>query len=90
MAPTMRPCTVDGRPALFHRWAEEDKGVLKINIFAKPDTVDAMLLNYNEKGVISNACDLTVMRTTFAIVEYPDGSVHKVPADRLRFTDKEG
>lgn len=84
----LRPCEVDGKPALFHRWAEEDKGVLKVNIFEKKETIEDTIKIYRDTDVVPNSCDLNIMRTTFAIVEYPDGSVHRVPVDRLRFTDR--
>ena len=84
----LRPCEVDGKPALFHRWAEEDKGVLKINAFVKREQFEDLVSMYREESVVPGSCDVTVMRTTFAIVEYPDGSVHRVPVDRVRFTDR--
>ena len=86
----LRTCEVDGKPALFHRWAEEDKGILKINAFVKQEQANEIVKLYREESVVPTSCDIVVMRTTFAIVEYPDGSVHRVPVDRVRFTDRSG
>lgn len=36
----LRPCEVDGKPCLFHRWADEDKAVLEIGPLVKQDTLD--------------------------------------------------
>ena len=47
-----RPCEVDGRPALFHRWVEE----------------------YTMQGY-----------TLEALVEYQDGTIAKVEAERIKF-----
>ena len=84
----LRTCEVDGKPALFHRWAEEDKGVLKVSGFVRKEQSDQAIREYRDNDIIPNYCDLNIMRTTFAIVEYPDGSVHRVPVDRVRFTDR--
>jgi hypothetical protein len=62
-----RPCKVDGAPALFHRWAEDDE----------------VLLTANAKEIVD------VIRQTYALVEYQDGTVHMVAPELVQFTDKE-
>lgn len=62
-----RPCEVDGRPALFHRWVEEGQVVNIDHVF----------------------CKMEVVHNTFALVEYPDGTVCKVVPERIRFVGEE-
>lgn len=68
-----RPCEVDGRPALFHRWIEEDRVITATN----------GLGHY-----IPGTPAINVIRETFALVEYKDGTIAKVKPELIRFTDK--
>lgn len=58
-----RPCEVDGRPALFHRWVDKSQ---MVSIGSRRHTIE-------------------VIRNTFALVEYRDGTVAKVEPERIRF-----
>lgn len=86
-----RPCLVDGEPAVFHRWVDEDRGLLRINAFVRPDEQAAMHRRFLDDGVIPDCCSVEALRCTFALVEYPDGSVGKVKPELVTFLDrKEG
>lgn len=65
-----RPCEVDGKPALFHRWIESDRVLVTVDGF-----------NRYRPG---NRAE--VIRETFALVEYEDGAVGKVKPELVRFT----
>lgn len=84
-----RPCAVDGVPALFHRWIEEDTALLKINTFCRPEEMAYINRQFYEDGIIRPDCSAEVMHNTYALVEYPDGSVDKVKPELITFTDKE-
>ena len=84
-----RPCEVDGKPARFHRWADEDKGLLRINAFALPEEQAVLHRRFRDEGVIPSCCSMEALRVTFALVEYPDGTVGKVKPDAVRFLDRE-
>ena len=88
---TVRPrtCLADGEPAIFHRWAEEDKGLLKINAFTMPDEQAALHRRFTDTGVVPNCCSVETLRNCFALVEYPDGSVGRVKPELIRFTDRQ-
>ena len=84
-----RPCEVDGKPALFHRWAEEDKALLRINCFVREDERDLLARRFCGDGIISPGCDTEVIRNTLALVEYPDGTIAKVKPELIRFVGEE-
>lgn len=85
-----RPCEADGRPALFHRWVEEDRALLKINTFTRLDEQEVMARRFRKDGVIPECCAVEVVRETFALVEYRDGTVGMVRPEVIRFVDKGG
>ena len=84
-----RPCEVDGRPALFHRWLEEDRALLKINALTTREEQSRLLYKFREMALCSPGCSVEVLRETFALVEYQDGTVAKVDPLLVRFVDKE-
>lgn len=85
-----RPCEVDGQPALFHRWVEEETGVLIVNFFATEDMADSLRRKFEKDGIVAGGCSLEKMRQTLALIEWPGGTVETVPVTMIRFTDKEG
>lgn len=86
----LRPCEVDGQRCYFHRFIEEERGVLQINAFMRPENVEKVRRMYEEDGVMTNACTLEKLRHAYALVEFPDGTVKKVEPEKVRFLDREG
>lgn len=87
---TMRPCTIDGAPAFFHRFVDQDRGVLHIKTFCRPSHLDIMLKNFNENNFIGPDCEIEKIRQTMALIEWPDGRLCTVALERVQFTDSEG
>lgn len=85
-----RPCEVDGEPALFHRWIDEDVALLKVNCFVSPDERDVLVRRFRAEGFVPAGCSTEVIRHTFALVEYRDGMIGKVDPERIRFIGEEG
>lgn len=83
----LRPCLADGKSALFHRWADEDKGLLRINAFTRPEEQDILSRRFREEGIVPHCCSMDALRTTTALVEYPDGSVGRVKPELIQFLD---
>jgi hypothetical protein len=79
---------VDGRPALFHRWIEEDRALLKFDNFLMAPERDALVHRFRSEGLVTPGCSTEVIRETFALVEYRDGTVDKVKPEAIRFMDK--
>lgn len=89
--PVLRPCLVDGKPATFHRWADVDRALLKIDVFVRPDEQDRLVRAFRNNSVVPQCCSTEVVRMTLALVEYPDGSVGMVKPELVTFIDrKEG
>ena len=84
-----RPCEVDGVPALFHRWIEEDRALVKINCFSTPEEQAEIARSIRLSGVYPGGCSPEVIRETFALVEFLDGVVAKVKPECVRFVDGE-
>ena len=84
----LRPCEVDGKPCLFHRFVNEDRALLHINAFCTPSEQQRLYQGFKEDGLVPKCCSTEVLRTTFALVEYPDGSLGKVDPVKVCFTDK--
>ena len=84
-----RLCEVDGERALFHRWADEDKALLKFNVFLRSEERAPYLRDFKENAVIPTGCSTEIIRKTYAIVEFPDGSVRKEDPEKVRFLSEE-
>ena len=83
-----RVCEADGEPALFHRWIDEDKALLKINVFTRQEEQDYLVRRFKAENVLPMGTSAEVVRHTFALVEYPDGSVGKVEPELITFLDR--
>lgn len=85
MTQTYRPCHVNGTPAKFHRWIEEDKALLKIGAFTKPDECIKLRKIFDHHGVVPSNGEIQTVRVTYALVEYENGSVKKVDPEAVVF-----
>jgi hypothetical protein len=83
-----RRCDVNGRPAFFHRWVDEDKAVLHFHALIRTEEMRNWTKMFNEEGVAPSSCSVNVLRATLALVEYQDGTAAKVEPEEIRFTDK--
>lgn len=83
-----RPCKVDGEPALFHRFVDNDRGVLRINTFCKPEIVQTILKNFNDNNFTDHTCEIEKFRETRALIEWPDGRLSTVAVEQVQFTDR--
>ena len=86
--PTPRPCLVDDKPATFHRWVEEDRGILRINAFMREEGVEQVRQEFQEKNIIPPSASLEKLREVKALVEWPDGSVSTVALELITFLDR--
>ena len=83
-----RPCEVDGKPAVFHRWVDEDRVLLHSDSLDTWQHHRARLHEFKKDGLIYPDCHTEAVRHTFALVEYTDGSVGKVEPEKVKFTDR--
>lgn len=85
----LRPCEVDGRRGWFHRFVEEERGLLQIDVFKRCESVALAERTFKEDGVIPPGCSMEKVRHAWALVEFLDGSVKKVEPETVRFIDGE-
>lgn len=88
-APVPRPCEVDGKVCTFHRFIDEDRALLRINGFTTWQEREKLYADFKERGVCPACCTIETVRRTWALVEYPDGSLGKVAPEEVCFLDKE-
>lgn len=87
----LRPCLADEKPAIFHRWVDEEKALLQIDALLPPETQRRITRLFLEDGVIDTAAHIEKLWTFSALVEYADGSVGRVKPELIQFLDrKEG
>ena len=84
-----RPCLVDEKPAVFHRFVEEDRALLRINAYCKPTERDEIYRRYKETGCYPDTCSPEVLRSTLALVEFADGSLRKVDPELVTLLNDE-
>lgn len=85
-----RLCEVYGQPALFHRWVQGDKVLLKVNTTDRDAEIESLNSWLRDAGMIRSGCSTEVISETFALVEYPDGKVARVRPESVRFLVGEG
>ena len=83
-----RRCEVDGRPATFLRWIEEDRALLKIRRDIPYSAIDLTVDLFHEHDTVAPYCSTDVLHVVHALVEYQDGTVHRVDPERIRFIHK--
>lgn len=85
-----RPCEVDGIPALFHRWIDEDRVLVRAHVLTAAEAQEAVKRRFRSEGFLPGGYSTEVIRETFALIEYRDGRIAKVKPELIRFVDKEG
>lgn len=83
-----RPCKVDGKPAIFHRWVDEDKVLLQLGCCMREDDAAKIKAIFEVEGYAPPSANIEKVRCTFALVEYTDGTVCKVEPEKVKFTDR--
>ena len=86
--PALRPCEVNGKPAVFHRWVDEDRMKVQINIMTLREEAIRTMDDYKVHGFLPATASPVVLRQTIALVEYEDGTVCKVEPEDVKFTDR--
>ena len=83
-----RPCEVDGSKAWYHGLIHCDQAILKADADTdQPDNYAACQRQFRASGQIPMYCDVVVVRRTYAMIEYLDGSVTKVDPEEVQFID---
>lgn len=86
----LRPCEVDGQACHFHRFIEEEQGVLQCCGPFRPAYMMRAARHLKEDGFIPSDVTMEKLRHAWALVELPDGCLKKVEPEKVRFLDREG
>ena len=85
-----RQCYANNKKALFHKWIDIDEVLVKLNGCISPnelrrinENIDTIITN----NVYSSNFNTEVIKRTYAIVEYEDGTVDYVDPKSIRFID---
>lgn len=85
-----RPCVVDGKKAIFHRWALDEEVLIKFNGFIKNDRLSVICQSIREDRIVPPNTETEKLTNTYGIVEFEDGTVRGVRPVEIRFLDSEG
>lgn len=80
-----RPCFVDGRKALFHRWEEKQQVILKITNVCSAEVIVEIKKQYKTNGIVPQNCKIETVIACLGIVEFEDGAVAEVEPSEIRF-----
>lgn len=75
------------RKALFHRWTEKDKLIIKTDgrFSLKPHIIKEQLKEFEQRGFVGPGLGAEHVKHTLAIVEYEDGTIEEVEPCDVRF-----
>jgi hypothetical protein len=82
-----RPCWVNGRKGMFHKWVEKEDVVIKSTIHLKTDVLKSIHDEYVLNGVIPNYCIAEKIHNTYALIEFEDGHIEHIPPTTITFLD---
>ena len=88
----LRPCYVDGKKALFHRWAESAHanknihGILQVDTRLKEKAIER-IKDKIRRGEYTPVGDVKILPMLRAVVEYEDGKIDEVVPSCIRFAD---
>lgn len=80
-----RPCFVDGRKALFHRWEEKQQAILKITNVCSAEVIAEIKRQYKTNGIVPPNCEVGTATACLGIVEFDDGAVAEVEPSKIKF-----
>lgn len=83
-----RPCTANGKKALFHRWVESDKYLLETHVCMDRYMKANLIRTFKDHGYIDGAVGtIKTIKTLYGLVEYEDGTMDKVDPEKIVFKD---
>ena len=84
-----RPCLVDGKKALFHRFVEDNQLLLQFEGFIpmKGNYVQKTIERYKTDNILPSDVKPKIVKAIFALIELEDGTVKKVDIESIKFLD---
>lgn len=69
---------------------KQKRTLLRVESLVSAKTVTTIHTRFRADGVVPPGCSIDVIRETFALVEFPDGTIAKVKPELVRFVVEEG
>lgn len=82
-----RPCLVEGRDALFHRWVEIEQLILKCDYRIRSEQLHILKESYEATGIAPYGLRTEKIKSVAAIVEFEDGTVAEIEPKKIQFLD---
>lgn len=83
-----RPCYYLEEKAMFHRWVDETKLIMKFDAAMTTEKMWELKHYFKEVGMVPASVNIVPVTNTFALIEVADGSMKKVPPEEIRFVTK--
>lgn len=83
----LRPCYIDGKKALFHRWNKRTDILLQSKNIMSSNDLEIVTRKARESNNVPSFLFSKMITNLYAIVEYEDGTVGEVEPNMVRFCD---
>lgn len=84
----LRPCYVDGKKALFHKWIDKSDVIIKFNVHGcATKTYKRTLELFKKDKTLPPEVETGKIQNTYGIVEYEDGTIKEVKPQQIKFDD---
>lgn len=84
-----RPCYVNGRKGLFHRWIEKEDFYIKTNMRISNNLFDHIRKIVKENGAVPDGFETDIVKNTYALIEFEDGHMEEIPPTTITFFDSD-
>lgn len=82
-----RPCWVDGRKGLFHRYIDKTETVFISDFTVKPDEAEIAKEYFDNTKIIPNGFRVDKIVTVYALIEFEDGHMEEIPPTTITFLE---
>lgn len=83
----LRPCVVENRAGMFHRWIDKEQAIISADVLMRKVDYEKMMKIYKSDGFLPCGASAKIINNTFGLVEFEDGTVHEVEPTSICFTD---
>lgn len=82
-----RPCWVNGRKGMFHRYIDKTDTVFINDLNVKPDMAEIAKEYFDDTKIIPNGFRVDKIVTTYALIEFEDGHMEEIPPTTITFLE---
>jgi hypothetical protein len=82
-----RPCWVNGRKGMFHRYIDKTDTVFINDLNIKPDEAEIAKEYFDNIKIVPNGFRVDKIVTTYALIEFEDGHMEEIPPTTITFLE---